>query len=198
MLSPLLPLLAIAAAPEPPAPYPAREVLAAFATACSGAEDSAVSMASANAAGWERLPADADTPVSRLARAGAAAVAAEADDGEDAPLLLEGAEYRKVVAGRTLYLAISGVKTDRIAVRGCRLFDFAATAPLTPEDLHDWSVREPSGTQDLPDGVRKITYNPGLKPGHMAMEIFFVPAGAKPVPGFELGGLTLVASALEL
>lgn len=198
MLSPLLPLLAIAAAPEPPAPYPAREVLAAFATACSGAENGAVNLASASAAGWERLPADADTPVSRLARAGAAAVASEAEDGEDAPQLLEGAEYRQVVAGRTLYLAVSGVRTGKIAVRGCRLFDFAATAPLSADDLHDWSVREPTATQDLPDGVRKITYNPGLKAGHMAMEIYFVPPGAQPVPGFELGGLTLVASALEL
>lgn len=200
MLHTLLPLLAAATQPAEPAPYPARAVLAAFATACSGAEDTAVNLASAAAAGWEQLPADAQTPVSQLVRAGMAALAAEAaaDPGEDAPVPIAGGEFRKQVAGRTLYVAISGVKLGTSTVRGCRLFDFAAPRPLSLAEVHDWAARPPNHMQELPGGTQKIVYNPGLKPGHMSMEIFFVPPGAQPVPGFELSGLSLVASALEL
>ena len=58
----LIGLFALAAAEEkaPPAenPYPAGEVLAAFATACSGVENLAVAKASVIAAGWQAIPAD--------------------------------------------------------------------------------------------------------------------------------------------
>ena len=52
-----------AAASETGGDYPAGEVLAAFATACLGAEDTAVNMASAAAAGWELLESDSATPI---------------------------------------------------------------------------------------------------------------------------------------
>jgi hypothetical protein len=186
-------LLLLAAAPAPaPAAYPADAVLAAFATACSGAESAAVNRASVEAAGWERLPADADTQVSRLVRQGRAAAG---KDGE--AVLLEGGEYRKSVAGRTLHLAISGARIGKHAQRGCRLFDFAAPRAPSVAELERWAVRPPVAAPMAPAGVVKYTWNPGLKPGHMAMELFFISPGASPLPGFETSGLTLVASVLE-
>lgn len=193
MLLPALSLLAAAAQPSATADYPLREVLDAFATACSGAEDTAVNIASATAAGWERLPADADTPVSRLSRQGRQALAAEDPSAE----FLDGGEFRKLMAGRTLYLAISAVRIDEVTARGCRLFDFAAPRAPTAEELEQWAVRAPVAAPG-PQGATKFTWNPGLKPGHMEMEIIFVPPGTQPLPGFDVSGLALIASALEL
>ena len=175
------------------ADYPLGAVLAAFATACSNTEDSAVNIASATAAGWERLPADADTPISRLVRQGREALAAE----DPAAELVGGGEFRKVVAGRTLYLAISAVRGDGMTARGCRVFDFAAPSAPTAEELERWAVRPPVATPG-PEGASKFTWNPGLKPGHMEMEIIFVPPGSRPLPGFDVSGLALIASAVEL
>lgn len=178
--------------------YPAGAVLAAFATACSGVEDTAVNLASAEAAGWERLAADADTPVSRLVRQGRQALAASvAEEGGTMPELLGGAEFRKVVADRTLYLAVSGVMLGDMATRGCRLFDFGAPRALTAEELEQWAARAPDEAAELPGGIRRATFNPGLKPGHMEMEAYFVPGGAEPLPGIDLQGIGLVATAVE-
>jgi hypothetical protein len=179
-------------AAEPAAGYPLREVLAAFATACSNTEDTAVNIASATAAGWERLPADADTQISRLVRQGRDALAAEDPDAE----MVGGGEFRKMVAGRTLYLAISGVRLEGLTSRGCRVFDFAAPSAPTAEELERWAVRAPVATPG-PEGASKFTWNPGLKPGHMEMEIIFVPQGSRPLPGFDVSGLALIASAVE-
>lgn len=185
-------LLAAAAAPAPAA-YPARDVLNAFATACSGAEDTAVNLASAQAAGWERLAPGADTPVSRLVAQGKAALAKLAGEAR----MLDGAEYRKTVAGRTLYLAVSGVDVGGSTNRGCRLFDFAAPRAPTIDELANWAFREPADASEPSEGITKYTWSPGLKPGHMEMELFFIAPGRNPLPGFDTSGLTLVASAVE-
>ncbi|HEY6815822.1 MAG TPA: hypothetical protein VI168_09810 [Croceibacterium sp.] len=178
--------------------YPAGAVLAAFATACSGVEDTAVNLASAEASGWERLAADADTPINTLVRQGEEALAASVEEeGGEAPQRLGSGEFRKVVAERTLYLAISGLMLGDIATRGCRLFDFDAPRGLTAEELEQWAVRAPNDRQELPGGSTKATFNPGLKPGHMEMEAYFVPAGAQPLPGIDLRGIGLVATAIE-
>jgi hypothetical protein len=198
-LSILIAALPLAAQAQEEADYPAREVLSAFATACSGVEDTAVNLASAEAAGWERLAPDADTQVSELSRSGHAALLAQAEtEGEPAPELIAGGEFRKTLAGRTLYLAVSGVRMDGLTSRGCRLYDFDAPRGLTAEELEQWAVRAPNDRQELPGGMSKATFNPGLKPGHMEMEAFFVPAGTNPMPGFNLSGIGLVATAIEL
>ena len=188
-----LPLLAVAEPSATGADYPLRDVLTAFATACSGAEDGAVNVASATAAGWERLPADAETPISRLLRQGREALAAE----DPSARMVEGSAFRKVVAGRTLYLAVSGVRSEGMTSRGCRVFDFAAPRAPTAEELEQWAVRTPVVSSG-PEGSRKFTWNPGLKPGHMEMEIIFVRPGSRPLPGFDVSGLALIASAVEL
>lgn len=199
MSSAFLPLLATVAVIQPPVAeeYPIDAVLAAFATACSGVENTAVNLASADAAGWVRLPENSDSPVSKLTRAGKQAVMALAADGATITTL-DGGEFRKEVSGRTLYLAISGTRQGNINVRGCRLYDFAAPAAPTSKQLHDWSGRDPNDSQASQQSIVRHVFNPGLKPGHMEMEIFYIPPGTTLVPGFELSGLSLVASALEL
>jgi len=126
-------------------------------------------------------------------RQGRDALAAE----DPAAELVEGSEFRKVVAGRTLYLAISGVRSEGMTARGCRVFDFTAPSAPTAEELERWAVRPPIATPG-PEGASKFTWNPGLKPGHMEMEIIFVPPGSRPLPGFDVSGLALIASAVEL
>ena len=190
--------LPCAAQAQDVADYPVREVLSAFATACSGVEDVAVNVASAEAAGWERLPEDADTPISALSRQGKAALLAQAaSEGEPAPELIAGGEFRRVVADRTLYLIVSGLRMDDIVSHGCRVYDFDAPRGLTAEELEGWAAREPNEWQELPDGVTKATFNPGLKPGHMQMESYFIPSGAEPVAGITLTGIGLVATAID-
>jgi len=183
-------LLAAQAAPD--AGYPLEAVLDAFATACSGAENTDVNMASATAAGWERLAADADTPVTRLSRQGREALAVQDPEAE----MLEGGEFRRSVAGRTLYLSVSAVRIGEMTARGCRVFDFAAPRAPAAEELERWAVRPPV-VGAAPAGAAKFTWNPGLKPGHMEMEVIFAPAGTQPVPGIDVSGLALIASALE-
>ena len=200
----LLPLLALTvggtvAEAAADAAYPAREVLAAFATACSGVEDTAVNLASIEAAGWERLSVDADAPVSQLVRAGMKALAdAARADGSEVPEVIPGGEFRCTVAERELYLAVSGTGQDGIEARGCRLYDFAATQSIGSETLEDWAVRAPSQLQTLPDGSIKATFHPGLKPGHMELELFFIPPSAAPVAGISVSGISLVATAIKL
>jgi hypothetical protein len=169
-----------------------------FATACSGAEDTAVNLASLVAAGWEKLPADADTPVTRLSRDGMAAMKERAEaEGNPVPEALSGAEFRRTVAGRQLYVSVSGIRDGAFTARGCRLYDFTAPRALSADELQDWSVRDPADINTAPEGLQKAIYNPGLKPGHMAMEIFFIPPGTAMPMGIELSGISLVATAVE-
>jgi len=179
------------------AAYPAREVLAAFATACSGIENLAVAKASVLAAGWQPIPADDDGLLTQLVQIGKNVIAEEEADEETKSVFLEGGEYRTMIAGRELNLAISGVRMDRFQSHGCRVYDFTAPAALSVEELESWAVRKPNGTQELPEGLVKHVWNPGLKPGHMEMEVNFIPAAAMQSTGIPLSGLVLGAAAME-
>jgi hypothetical protein len=192
----LIGLFALAAVQDaPPAenPYPAREVLAAFATACSGIESIEVAKASALAAGWQPVPADDTGALMKLVAFGKAKLAESDPDLK----LIEGGEYRKTVAGRDLSLALSGVDMETIRSLGCRVYDFTATATISPSELEDWAVRKPTDTQTPQGGVIKHIWNPGLKPGHMEMEISFVPQGALAAANIPLSGLVFTATAME-
>ena len=190
--------LSAASAQAQDADYPVREVLTAFATACSGVEDTAVNLASVEAAGWERLPEDADTPISALSRRGKAALMARvAAEGGPAPELIAGGEFRRDVAGRTLYLVVSGLRMDGTASHGCRLYDLEAPRGVSAEDLEGWAARAPNDFEESPDGATRASFSPGLKPGHMAMEAYFVPPGTEPMPEFSVSGISLVASAVD-
>lgn len=194
----ILALAAQAAGEEPaePEPYPARAVLAAFATACSGIEDVEVARASARAAGWKEFEPDAASAIGRIVSLGAGMMAQAAPAVET----IDGGVWRRDVAGRELFLVISGVRDPQVSSHGCRLYDLDAPAPIDAEDLRAWAARDPeSAALGIPGGV-KYVWNPGLKPGHMEMEASFVPQGAalpEPLAGIPLSGLVLTASAVE-
>jgi hypothetical protein len=190
MLAALLPLLAAAgAAPS----YPADEVLAAFATACATAEDFAVAKAGIAAAGWTPVAEDASNPLGKLVMLGKTAVSAMADVTP-----LEGGSYGKMVAGRQLYLALSGATTSGITVKGCRVYDFAAPAAIPPQDLESWAVRAPNDVKEPGQGVMMVTWNPGLKPGHSEMQVGFVPADSPIGKALGVTGLNFATSAMDL
>ena len=169
-----------------------RDVLGAFTAACAAADDTAANLAEAAASGWQRLPADADEPVSRLARQGERALKTEGLAVTTVP----GGEFRKVVAGRELHLAISGARLDGATARSCRVYDFLAPRAPTADELEQWAGRRPESAL-AHRGATKFTWSPGLKPGHADMQAIYVEPGSRPVPGFEIGGLALIASALE-
>lgn len=179
------------------APYPADTVLAAFATACSGIENMDVAKASASAAGWEVFDtvAHPDSAISKIIDYGKEAIAQD-----DETTMIDGGAYRHVVSGRELFLVLSGVSVDTVQVQGCRIYDLAATAPIDEETLEDWAVRAP---QAVPVGLNNVTkqiWNPGLKPGHMEMEVSFIPQDADLGAAFgelPLSGLVFIATAME-
>ena len=198
MLSALPALMLATASPAAgaltPDTYPAQAVLEAFAEAC-GSVGQPQGLARLEAAGWERLPNDADTPVSKLARFGAGAMPQMAQVlGRPAPDILPGAEFRRAVAARTLYLAHSGVTFDGKTVHSCRLYDMDATRALEAGELLAWSGRPASAEQTLRGGVNLVTYSPGLKPEHGEMEVYFLPKGIKGVPGVALSGIAIVTT----
>lgn len=192
----LIGLFALAAVQDaPPAenPYPAREVLSAFATACSGIENMAVAKASVLAAGWQPVAADDAGQLMKLVAFGKAKLAESDPDMK----LIEGGEYRMTVAGRELGAVLSGVDLENIRSQGCRLYDFTAAAPISAEDLEGWAVRKPNDTQTPQGGIIKHVWNPGLKPGHMEMEVSFVPQGALAAANIPISGLVFTATAME-
>jgi hypothetical protein len=193
----LIGLFALAAAQDeaPPAenPYPAREVLAAFATACSGVENLAVAKASVVAAGWQAIPADDKGALRQLVDYGKAKLA----ESDAEAKLLDGGEYRMTVAGRELALALSGVDLGDLQSHGCRVYDFTAPAPISADELESWAVRKPGSSTDPMPGLTKHIWNPGLKPGHMEMEVSYAAPGALAATGIPLTGLVLTATAVE-
>jgi hypothetical protein len=198
----LLPVLALASAAEDPQPYPAREVLEAFATACSGIEIPAVASASLQAAGWEAIDPAADSQIGRILAGGRAAMEAAdvADPEGPQTTMTDGGTYRREVAGRELFAIVSGVVLDDVASYGCRIYDLSAPAPLTPDELESWAVRKPQMVPTGLPGATKHVWNPGLKPGHIEMEVSFVPRGTRlpaPIADIPLSGLVMTASALE-
>jgi|GEM_PF-1722827 len=178
--------------------YPLRKVLEAFGTACSGVEVTAVTQASAQAAGWDRFEPAPDSAIGQIIASGLRLVA-EDDDGDPVEII-DGGVWSKQVAGRDLVLIISGATFSGIASYGCRVYDLAAPAAPTAEQLQEWAVREPQQVFTGLPGAYKFVWNPGLKPGHMEMEASFVPQGTvlpAPLEGIPLSGLVLTASALE-
>lgn len=182
-----------------PQVYPARDVLAAFATACSGIESLAVARASIEAAGWTKVEHVADSPITTLVNFGKAEFIRQAADDSDEidSELMDGDQYQMLVGGRKLYVAISGARFDNVVGHGCRVYDFEADQPLDEQTLTDWAVRPPNDSQAIAGGIIKHVWNPGLKPGHMGMEISFIPQDWTLRDQFPLSGLVFQADTVE-
>jgi hypothetical protein len=187
MLAEVAFLLAVQAAPAPAA-APDRALLDAFRGACARVDRLEHMQADAAAGGWVAVEADADPRLARLVRLGREAVGADAR--------VSGGQYRREHAGRPLYLVVSRFEDeDGLWGNGCRLYDFAAAAPLPLPVLQAWMNRPPTGGEDFgPMGSRRL-WEPGWRDG-VTVDISHVPAGSPLVETLGFSGNILIAQAI--
>ncbi len=185
--------LLLAASPVAADDYPAKQVLQSFATACSGIENMAVAQASAAAAGWEGYEASRDSMLGRLLAMGRAEIA---KDPKTEYIL--GGTYQKTVADRSLHLVLTRVVDETVSANGCRIYDFAAKRSLTVAELEGWTVRPPNATEAPAAGLIRHIWNPGLKPGHVEMNISFTAKDSELSGNIPVTGLMFSAQSLEI
>ena len=190
---------ALAAANASAEGYPLNAVLEAFATACSAVEDPAVNRASVEAAGWEAYEPEPSSALARLIAFGRQAIENEAlEDGETPTEILANGTFRRLVAGRSLHIVLSGARVDGIVTTGCRLYDFDAASEPESDTLESWARRAPEGVSRPGEGLVGYSWNGGLKPGHFDMQVFFAAPEAELPLDIPISGLTLSASNLEI
>jgi hypothetical protein len=178
-------VLATAAADIPPE----REMLDAFKAACARTgNDIAATKADAAASGWTEMAEEAEPRIARLVKLGRDAAEA---DGK-----VEGAHYRRTLAGRDIFLIVSRYE-DRTGFwgAGCRLYDFGATAPLDGPGLEAWMGKPPTAVQVPAPGLTKRLWEPGWRDG-ITLEISHIPQDHPLGQQYGLSGNILVAQAI--
>lgn len=184
-----LSLLALQPAPAAPPAVPVeRAVLDAFRQACEAVTDWERLRAGAPGLGWEAVAENADSQLQRVVQVGREAVGTEGR--------YTAQNFRRTVAGRTLYLAISRWEGEGMWGNGCRLYDFAAAAPIDPALLASWMGREPTGRQELgPTVGGNLLWEPGWRDG-LTVSVNHVPATSLFRERYGLSGNVFVAQAL--
>ena len=182
-------VLSLLATLAPAAAAPEREMLDAFKAACArtGTDIEAVK-ADAARSGWAQMPDDGDRRVARLVKLGR--------DAADADAKLDGANYRRRLGGRDLFLIVSRFE-DRTGCwgAGCRLYDFDAAVPLDGARLEAWMGKPPTAVQTPAPGLSKRLWEPGWRDGIM-LEISHVAQGNPLGQQFGLSGNILTAQAI--
>lgn len=190
-------LLAAAAATQSVSPaYPADEVLAVFQTSCAPIADFDAAAAAAKSAGWEAFDATAETNLGKLIKFGRDTLGDQSDIE-----MMDGGTYRRTISGRDLYMVISGVRGAGFESKGCRIYDFDATAPIGEADLAAWAGRAPTAESSEGIPIQTFSWEPGLTPDHTDMEVIFAAPDAKlpgPLAELPLKGLVFSASIVEL
>ena len=177
-------LLAVSA----PGPSPEREILDALKASCDRAGAIEAMKADATAAGWEAIADGADPRIAKLLKLGRDAIGT---DGK-----MTGATYRRTIGGRELFLILSRYEDESgFWGAGCRLYDFAATAPLDPAMLEAWMGKPPTGVEDLGAGLGRRLWEPGWRDG-ITLEASHVPRDHPMGQSFGLEGNILVAQAI--
>lgn len=178
-------LLAVQA---PPALPPEREVLDPFKAACSRTGDLESMKADAAGSGWTAMADDGDPRIARLLKLGREAVEA---DGK-----IAGASFRRSVGRRDVFLIVSRYE-DKSGFWGvgCRLYDFAATAPMGRAALEAWMGKPPTGVQAPAPGLSKRLWEPGWRDG-ITVEVNHVPQNHPFGKTYGLSGNILVAQAI--
>jgi hypothetical protein len=181
-------LLLIAAQPAAAAPAPEREMLDSLKAACNRAGDLEAMKADAVAAGWAPMAEDAEPRIAALNKLGRDAIG---DDGT-----ATGANYRRTIGGRDVFLILSRYD-DKSGFwgAGCRVYDFAATAPFDPAALESWMGKPPTGIQPPAPGLTRILWEPGWRDG-ITLEVSHVPHGHELGAKFGLQGNVLIAQAI--
>ncbi|HYD38848.1 MAG TPA: hypothetical protein VEA60_14610 [Allosphingosinicella sp.] len=170
-------------------PAPERAMLDSFKSACARTGSDIEAMkADAAAAGWTVMAEDGDPRIARLVKLGREAADA---DGK-----VEGANFRRTLGGRDLFLIVSRYE-DRTGFwgAGCRLYDFEAKAPLDGPGLEAWMGKPPTAVQVPAPGLSKRLWEPGWRDG-ITLEVSHVPQDHPVGQQYGLSGNILVAQAI--
>lgn len=107
-----------------------------------------------------------------------------------------GAQFRKRVAGRTLYASLTrteyGGSMSGTDLR-CAVFDFDASRPVALAELEPGSTRQQDDATTDPDGTTYLTFKPGLSSDRDRLQVIFVPQTGSADHSFR--GLSLQNSA---
>ena len=171
-----------------PAASPDRAMLEAFKSACASTGDMEKMKADALAAGWQEMAEDSDPRVARLIRNG------RDEAGSDAQV--SGAAFHRTEADRDLFLVQSrAVSAEGYWGIGCRVYDFAAAAPLDPALLTAWMGKPPTGVETPAPGLGRRLWEPGWRSG-ISVEASHVAPGHPLGQSLGLQGNILVALAI--
>ncbi|MDP3551271.1 MAG: hypothetical protein Q8R81_12875 [Novosphingobium sp.] len=173
--------------------YPGEQVLSAFRGACSSFADFGKARDMAVAQGWTEIPVDDTTPGGRLVRFGEE-MAGKSDD----ITMLKGSLLRRDVAGRELYLAISGAKLDGATAKGCRMYDFTAALPLSDDALVAFMGRGAESRKEPIAGFTIATWNPGMVTGQSEFEAAHLAQGTTLPMAMPISGVMLKAQTVEI
>lgn len=128
------------------APAAAADVrLEAFQAAClPGHRDPQKRLANLQSEGWAAVP-DSDNPMleatMKLSRQ-------QIEEGRSDGIDGDVAAFRKLSAGKPLYLVVSNVRAEPIALTGCYLFDFGSDRAIAAEAVSAWLKEAPAQTID--------------------------------------------------
>ena len=169
------------------APQAEREMLDALKASCNRAGNIEQMKADAQGAGWEPIAEEAEPRIARLNKLGRDAV------GKDGKL--SGANFRRTVAGRAVFLILSRFegKSGEWGA-GCRLYDFAATQPIDPAWLEAWIGKPATAVDQAGEGASRRRWEPGWR-SDVTVEATHIPQGHVLGSSFGLQGNILVVQA---
>lgn len=168
---------------------PEREVLDAFKAACSRTgNDIAAMKADAQASGWTAMDGDVEPRIARLIAMGRAPAEADGKVADHS--------FRRTLAGREMFLIVSRYE-DRSGFwgAGCRVYDFAAAAPLDGAALEVWMGKPATGIEAPAPGLSRRLWEPGWRDG-VTVEISHVSQGHPLGQQYGLSGNVLTAQAI--
>ncbi|MFY7837097.1 MAG: hypothetical protein ACOVQ0_12550 [Novosphingobium sp.] len=175
------------------ATYPGDQILSSFRAACSSFADFGTARDSAVAQGWVEIPVDDSTPGGRLVRFGE-----DMAGKAEGMTMLKGSLLRRELAGRELFLAFSGAKTEGVTAKGCRMYDFTAQQPLSAQVLVAFMGRAPEDMKEPIAGFTIATWNPGMATGQNEFEAAHLAQGTTLPMAMPISGVMLKAQTLEI
>ena len=194
---------AVAAQPAPAAgpvaAYPGRAVLDAFRAACTDLSSLSAAEATASKAGFETYTPDKGSPVAQLLSFGMKT----ADDmsSDDSTYKTGVRVMKRLIDGHQLDLMLTDVTSYGTTSLGCRMVDFAATAPIPSATIGDWvkatapEAPKPTEINEPAFIISSIWAEGGLFPGHYKSQVGFVPQDSGLKQAFHLSGINLMTQA---
>jgi hypothetical protein len=183
----------------PTAPEPAQSgqvLVANFKASCADLGEIGTAREKAAQAGWQEFTPDPDMQVAKLLAFGMKAATAMIGD-KDA-MRTDARVMRQTLGGREIFLILSFLGQSGHESLGCRIYDFAATAPLDADALAGLTTETPSNKVDLPGMLPSRAWEPGLFAGHAKTQVAYVPQDSFLKQSFHLSGISLMSQTMEV